>query len=172
MVGKRRACTNSLMRSAWSLTSAGITGRCRVAPGDRVSIARRTCSARSFLIPREFRRSYTLFSAARTNPLALDPSPASLSPVQAMHSRWHSALESISRYRLSYRSGRSNWTILRRASIRRGKASREYPLELSFISDPGEAQVLNYCSLAYSALASFRMGMSGSASFHSVRKSL
>ena len=29
-----------------------------------------------------------------------------------------------------------------------------------------------YCSFAYSALASFRMGMSGSASFQSVRKSL
>jgi hypothetical protein len=28
-----------------------------------------------------------------------------------------------------------------------------------------------YCSLAYSALACFRMGMSGSASFQSVRKS-
>ena len=30
----------------------------------------------------------------------------------------------------------------------------------------------NYCSLAYSALASFGMGMSGSASFQSVKKSL
>ena len=30
----------------------------------------------------------------------------------------------------------------------------------------------NYCSFAYSALASFRMGMSGSASFQRVRKSL
>ena len=30
----------------------------------------------------------------------------------------------------------------------------------------------NYCSFAYSALACFRMGMSGSASFQSVRKSL
>ena len=30
----------------------------------------------------------------------------------------------------------------------------------------------DYCSFAYSALASFRMGMSGSASFQSVRKSL
>jgi len=29
----------------------------------------------------------------------------------------------------------------------------------------------SYCSFAYSALASFRMGMSGSESFHSVRKS-
>lgn len=29
-----------------------------------------------------------------------------------------------------------------------------------------------YCSFAYSALASFRMGMPGSASFQSVRKSL
>jgi len=29
----------------------------------------------------------------------------------------------------------------------------------------------NYCSFAYSALACFSMGMSGSASFHSVRKS-
>src|SRR6266581_9108651 len=29
----------------------------------------------------------------------------------------------------------------------------------------------NYCSFAYSALASFRMGMSGSASFQRVRKS-
>ena len=29
-----------------------------------------------------------------------------------------------------------------------------------------------YCSFAYSALASFRMGMSGSASFQRVRKSL
>ena len=29
-----------------------------------------------------------------------------------------------------------------------------------------------YCSFAYSALASFRMGMSASASFHSARKSL
>jgi hypothetical protein len=28
-----------------------------------------------------------------------------------------------------------------------------------------------YCSFAYSALASFRMGMSGSASFHSLKKS-
>ena len=30
----------------------------------------------------------------------------------------------------------------------------------------------HYCSFAYSALASFRMGMLGSASFHSVRKFL
>ena len=30
----------------------------------------------------------------------------------------------------------------------------------------------NYCSFAYSALASFRIGTSGSASFHSARKSL
>ncbi len=30
----------------------------------------------------------------------------------------------------------------------------------------------SYCSFAYSALASFRMGMSGSASFQRVRKSL
>ena len=30
----------------------------------------------------------------------------------------------------------------------------------------------SYCSFAYSALASFRMGMSGSASFQSVKKSL
>ena len=30
----------------------------------------------------------------------------------------------------------------------------------------------NYCNFAYSALASFRMGMSGSASFHRARKSL
>ena len=30
---------------------------------------------------------------------------------------------------------------------------------------------INYCNFAYSALASFRMGMSGSASFQSVRKS-
>ena len=29
-----------------------------------------------------------------------------------------------------------------------------------------------YCNFAYSALASFRMGMSGSASFHNARKSL
>jgi len=31
--------------------------------------------------------------------------------------------------------------------------------------------VADYCSFAYSALACFRMGTSGSASFHSVRKS-
>jgi hypothetical protein len=30
----------------------------------------------------------------------------------------------------------------------------------------------SYCNFAYSALACFRIGMSGSASFHSVRKSL
>jgi hypothetical protein len=30
----------------------------------------------------------------------------------------------------------------------------------------------NYCNFAYSVLASFRIGMSGSASFQSVRKSL
>ena len=29
----------------------------------------------------------------------------------------------------------------------------------------------NYCSFAYSALACFKMGMSGSPSFHKVRKS-
>jgi hypothetical protein len=34
------------------------------------------------------------------------------------------------------------------------------------------AYLTGYCSLAYSVLASFRMGMSGSASFQSVRKSL
>ena len=33
-------------------------------------------------------------------------------------------------------------------------------------------RLIGYCSFAYSALACFRMGMSGSASFHSVRKSL
>jgi len=32
--------------------------------------------------------------------------------------------------------------------------------------------VILYCSFAYSALASLKMGMSGSASFQSVRKSL
>ena len=32
-------------------------------------------------------------------------------------------------------------------------------------------RVGNYCSLAYSALACFRMGMSGSASFQRARKS-
>ena len=31
---------------------------------------------------------------------------------------------------------------------------------------------IDYCSFAYSALACFSIGMSGSASFHSVRKSL
>ena len=30
---------------------------------------------------------------------------------------------------------------------------------------------VNYCTFAYSALASFRMGMLGSASFHNVKKS-
>ena len=34
------------------------------------------------------------------------------------------------------------------------------------------AEKISYCSFAYSALASFRMGMSGSASLHNVRKSL
>jgi hypothetical protein len=33
------------------------------------------------------------------------------------------------------------------------------------------AYLTDYCSFAYSALASFRMGMSGSASFQRVRKS-
>jgi len=41
--------------------------------------------------------------------------------------------------------------------------------------EPGEdargAKRQNYCSLAYSALACLRIGMSGSASFHSARKS-
>jgi hypothetical protein len=34
------------------------------------------------------------------------------------------------------------------------------------------AYLTGYCSFAYSALASFRMGMSGSASFQKVRKFL
>ena len=38
---------------------------------------------------------------------------------------------------------------------------------LEMLGSPG-----GYCSFAYSALAFFRMGMSGSASFQSVRKSL
>jgi hypothetical protein len=39
-------------------------------------------------------------------------------------------------------------------------------------ADVANCVALSYCSFAYSALASFRMGMSGSASFQSVRKSL
>jgi hypothetical protein len=35
----------------------------------------------------------------------------------------------------------------------------------------GQSERKNYCSFAYSALASCRMGMSGSASFHRVKKS-
>jgi len=46
-----------------------------------------------------------------------------------------------------------------------------------FVSNPdivmeSQGGLFGYCSFAYSALASFRMGMSGSASFQRVRKSL
>ena len=44
--------------------------------------------------------------------------------------------------------------------------------QLSAKQQATESKSFPYCSFAYSALASFRMGMSGSASFHSVRKSL
>jgi len=36
---------------------------------------------------------------------------------------------------------------------------------------PARTDISGYCSFVYSALASFRMGMSGSASFQSMRKS-
>jgi hypothetical protein len=41
-----------------------------------------------------------------------------------------------------------------------------------YINHTSEALFPSYCSFAYSALDSFRMGMSGSASFQRVRKSL
>src|SRR5215469_7743694 len=47
--------------------------------------------------------------------------------------------------------------------VRVADLSAQEQLECSFGID--------YCSFAYSALASFRMGTSGSASFHSVKKS-
>src|SRR6516162_7471228 len=37
---------------------------------------------------------------------------------------------------------------------------------------PSRAGAVNYCKFAYSTLACFRMGMSGSASFERVKKSL
>src|ERR1017187_3250578 len=37
--------------------------------------------------------------------------------------------------------------------------------------DRGQSQIKSYCSFAYSALASFRMGTAGSASFQSRKKS-
>src|ERR1039457_624862 len=43
--------------------------------------------------------------------------------------------------------------------------------QLSLDSEPAGRTFSCYCSFAYSALASFRMGMSGSASFQRVRKS-
>jgi hypothetical protein len=49
--------------------------------------------------------------------------------------------------------------LLKYASVRLNKTSTRQP-------------DCPHCSFAYSALACFRMGMSGSASFHSVRKSL
>ena len=67
------------------------------------------------------------------------------------------------------------WQLRRLASLpRRGVQSLD-------VRDVGTAKVADtlyndhtgcYCSFAYSALACFRMGMSGSASFQSVRKSL
>jgi hypothetical protein len=48
--------------------------------------------------------------------------------------------------------------------------SLEYCLGAQLISRIKIA--INYCKFAYSALACLRMGMSGSASFHRVRKSL
>jgi hypothetical protein len=44
--------------------------------------------------------------------------------------------------------------------------------QLSAKQQATELKSFPYCTFAYSALASFRMGMSGSASFQSVRKSL
>jgi hypothetical protein len=46
------------------------------------------------------------------------------------------------------------------------------PEARSQISVGNPSAALSYCSLAYSAFAAMRMGMSGSASFHRVRKSL
>ncbi len=50
-----------------------------------------------------------------------------------------------------------------------GKADRPEDLahKLTFSKAVGES----YCSFAYSVLACFKTGMSGSASFHNVRKS-
>jgi hypothetical protein len=42
----------------------------------------------------------------------------------------------------------------------------------NFVQNEEESGTSNYCSLAYSVLASFRIGRSGSASFQRVRKSL
>ncbi len=42
--------------------------------------------------------------------------------------------------------------------------------QLSLDSEPAGKTFSSYCSFAYSALVSFRMGMLGSASFRSVRR--
>lgn len=43
--------------------------------------------------------------------------------------------------------------------------------QLSLDSEPAGRTLFSYCSFAYSALASFRIGISGSALFQSAKKS-
>ena len=61
--------------------------------------------------------------------------------------------------------------------IERAVSHRFQPLDTTFSvlfesRSRASANFPGYCSLAYSAFASFRIGVSGSASFHSVTKSL
>jgi hypothetical protein len=66
-----------------------------------------------------------------------------------------------------------NWRNIAISLIdQRSKREMAWLRQLVFFNKATSRTFSSYCSFAYSALASFRMGMSGSASFQSVRKSL
>ena len=69
------------------------------------------------------------------------------------------------------RIGKGPSCLAQRGANREGAFDRPGSLFFSFLGARQQTFAGDYCSLAYSALACFRMGMSESASFQSAKKS-